>query len=92
MVVTTSFHNLVAMLSQGCYNQIPCLLHSGGSRNLERGVQQVGWYIDSAPPKVVCRVAKRDQSARSAENFLYVFFLAIRKRSRSISAHSGHIP
>ena len=33
-----------------------------------------------------------DQSARSAENFIYVFFLAIRKRSRSISAHSGHVP
>ena len=33
-----------------------------------------------------------DQSARSAENFFYVFFLAIRKHSRSISAHSGHVP
>ena len=33
-----------------------------------------------------------DQSARSAEKFIYMFFLAIRKRSRSISAHSGHVP
>ena len=33
-----------------------------------------------------------DQSAQSAENIFQVFFLAIRKRSRSISAHSGHIP
>ena len=31
---------------------------SGGSRNFERGVQQVGWYIDSAPPKAVRRAAK----------------------------------
>ena len=33
-----------------------------------------------------------DQSMRRAEIFFYVFFLAIRKRSRSISAHSGHVP
>ena len=33
-----------------------------------------------------------DQSARSAEIIFYMFFLAIRKCSRSISAHSGHVP
>ena len=33
-----------------------------------------------------------DQSARSAANVFYVFFLAIRKHSRSISVHSGHVP
>ena len=33
-----------------------------------------------------------DQSAQSVEKIFYVFFLAIRKRSRSISAHSGHVP
>ena len=59
---------------------------SGGSRNFERGVQQVGWLIYSAPPR------SGDQSVWSAEIFFYMFFLAIRKRSRSISAHSGHVP
>ena len=44
-----------------------------------------GWHIHSAPPKVVHRAAK-------CGNFFYEFFLAIRKRSRSISAHSGHVP
>ena len=31
-------------------------------------------------------------SPREAGKFFYVFFLAIRKRSRSSSAHSGHVP
>ena len=68
---------------------------SGGSRNLERGVQQVGWHIHSAraPPKALRRDAKRRSVRAKRGNFLfYVFFLAIRKRSRSISAHSGHVP
>ena len=35
-------------------------VHSGGSRNFERGVQQVGWHVHiySAPPSAVCRAAK----------------------------------
>ena len=31
---------------------------SGGSRNFERGVQQVRWHMHSAPLKAVCRAAK----------------------------------
>lgn len=52
--------------------------------DLEILIGGFGWYIHSAPPKAVRRAAKRGKS-------FYVFFLAIRKRSRSISAHSGHV-
>ena len=58
-------------------------LGSGGSRNFERGVQQVSWHIHTIAHRL--RAAKR-------RNFFYVFFLAIRKHSHSISAHSGHVP
>ena len=37
----------------------PAWWSSGGSRNFERGVQQVGWHIHSALPKAVRRAAKR---------------------------------
>ena len=51
-----------------------------------------GWHIQSAPPKAV-RGAVKWRSVRAKRGkFFYVFFLAIRKRSRSISAHSGHVP
>ena len=60
---------------------------SGGSRNVERGVRG---HIDSAPPKAVRRAAKRRSvRAKRGKFFLRV---PIRKRSRSISAHSGHVP
>ena len=36
-----------------------------------------------------CEAAISPREAR--KKFCYVFFLAIRKRSRSISAHSGHV-
>ena len=50
-------------------------LTSGGSRNLERGVQQVGWHIHNAPPKALRRAAKRRSvSAKRGKFFLRVLF------------------
>ena len=51
-----------------------------------------GWHIHSAPPEAVRRAWKRRSVRAKRGKFFYVFFLAIRKRSRSISAHSGHVP
>ena len=51
-----------------------------------------GWHIHSAPPKALRRAAKRRSVRAKRGNLFDVFFLAIRKRSRSISAHSGHVP
>ena len=53
-----------------------------------------GWHIHchSAPAKAVRRAAKRQSVRAKRGKFFYVLFLAIRKRSRSISAHSGHVP
>ena len=51
----------------------PCF--SGGSRNFERGVQQVGWHIHSAPPKAGRRVAKwRSVRAKRGNFFRRVLF------------------
>ena len=50
---------------------------SGGSRNFERGVQQVGWqwHIHSAPLKAVRRAAKRRSvRAKRGKNFLRLLF------------------
>ena len=48
---------------------------SGGSRNFERGVQQVGRHIHSAPPKAVGRAAKRRSvRAKRGKFFLRVLF------------------
>ena len=48
---------------------------SGGSRNFERGVQQVGWHIHSAPPKAVRRVAKwRSVRTKRGKKNLRVLF------------------
>ena len=50
-------------------------LHSGGSRNFERGVQQVGCHIHSAPPKAVRRAEKwRSVRAKRGKIFLRVLF------------------
>ena len=51
-----------------------------------------GLHIHSAPPSAVRRIAKWRSVRAKRGNFFYVFFLVIRKRSRSISAHSGHVP
>ena len=48
---------------------------SGGSRNVERGVQQVGWHVHSAPPKALRRAAKRRSvRAKRGKIFLRVLF------------------
>ena len=50
-------------------------LPSGGSRNFERGVQQVGWHVHSAPPKALRRAAKRRSvRAKRGKIFLRVLF------------------
>ena len=54
-----------------------CARHgaSGGSRNLDRGVQQVGWHIHSAPLKAVRRAAKwRSVHAECGKKNLRVLF------------------
>ena len=71
-----------------------CVEHtylSGGSRNFER-VVRLAHTLSQRTAEGGAQSREAAISPREArKKFFYVFFLAIRKRSRSISAHSGHV-